>query len=274
MAPCLDVSGVPDDVASEADIDTSFYTKHCSVFGIPVLGSDNVDDDVIKKASRLAADMLKDRNDVRDAMHDRFLRILIAARMQGETLRDLPDLVDLERSDYAGVGPTPFTPIVAAHDRDVICRQSTYETVRPGNAFVHEIGHAIHLMGMNFVDPTFDERLKSAFLNATKVGLWRVVVPADLDGAEDLPALTSRDLTGNDMERDYLEYWAHGVEIWFQRRSVQVAVRWVDGESGPILAPAYVGTRAQLRERAPDLYALLGEAFPSGFVLEPICAGS
>ena len=40
------------------------------------------------------------------------------------------------------------------------------------NILIHEFAHNIHLVGLATVDPKFDDRLKEAYQQAMKEGLW------------------------------------------------------------------------------------------------------
>ena len=58
---------------------------------------------------------------------------------------------------------------------------------------IHEFAHAIHVWGLDTVDPTFDGRLNLAYDAAMAKGLWK-----------DAYAASNKE-----------EYWAEGVGSWF-----------------------------------------------------------
>lgn len=95
------------------------------------------------------------------------------------------------------------------------------------NILIHEFAHAIHQMGLNTVDPTFDERLNKAFGRAKGLGRWK-----------DFYAGTNP-----------AEYWAEGVQSWFGNNRENDAVH------------NHVNTRAELVEYDPELAALCREVF-------------
>ena len=95
------------------------------------------------------------------------------------------------------------------------------------NILIHEFAHAIHQMGLNTVDPTFEPRLKQAFSRALSKGLWKGFY------AGTNPA----------------EYWAEGVQCWFGNNR----------ENDP--SHNHVNTREELEEYDPDLAALCRGVF-------------
>ena len=95
------------------------------------------------------------------------------------------------------------------------------------NIFLHEFAHAIHSTGLNKIDPSFDERLKTAFSAAKDRGLWKNTYAA-----------TNRH-----------EYWAEGVQSWF------------DDNAPPDALHNDVRTRDKLKDYDPGLSALCKEVF-------------
>ena len=73
-------------------------------------------------------------------------------------------------------------------------RSNTGTNVRIySNDLFHEFAHAIHLLGMNTLDPAFEERLQITYEAAMKKGLWQ----------------------GTYASVDKREYWAEGTQAWF-----------------------------------------------------------
>jgi hypothetical protein len=92
---------------------------------------------------------------------------------------------------------------------------------------IHEFAHNIHLRGMNNVDPTFDARLKKAYGEAVKAGLWK----------------------GKYAATNHHEYFAEGVQSWFDNN------RFDDHDHN------HVHLRSQLIEYDPGLAAMCREVF-------------
>ena len=93
---------------------------------------------------------------------------------------------------------------------------------------VHEFGHAIHDSGLATLDPTFDLRLKTIYREALDEGLWKGTYAAS----------------------NHHEYWAEGVQSWFN------ANRSNDHDHND------VDTREKLKAYDPRLCKMLIEAFP------------
>jgi peptidyl-prolyl cis-trans isomerase A (cyclophilin A) len=98
------------------------------------------------------------------------------------------------------------------------------------NILIHEFAHAVHEMGLNRVDPTFEGRLREAWENAKTQGLWRGTY-----------AITNP-----------AEYWAEAVQSWFDDNRENDALH------------NRVNTRVELREYDPALAALCAEVLGDG----------
>ena len=97
---------------------------------------------------------------------------------------------------------------------------------------VHEFSHTIR-EGVYQVDPGFGERLESSFKDAKSSGI----------------------LDGTYRGENFDEYWAEGVQDWYDTNAQADPP---DGISNG------VGTRMELKEFDPRLYAMIGEVFPQG----------
>ena len=95
------------------------------------------------------------------------------------------------------------------------------------SVLIHEFAHAIHLLGLNTIDPAFDSRLKIAYDAAMEKGLWQ----------------------GTYASSDRREYWAESTQAWFYPK----------GHS------SFNGnTRHALKAYDPGLAALLTEIYSDG----------
>jgi cyclophilin family peptidyl-prolyl cis-trans isomerase len=95
------------------------------------------------------------------------------------------------------------------------------------NILIHEFGHAIAGVGMRAIDATFNQRLREAYRKAVDEGLW----------------------TGTYAGSNPAEYWAEGVQAWFDNN------RENDAQHN------HVNTRAELKEYDPELARLCAEVF-------------
>ena len=87
--------------------------------------------------------------------------------------------------------PAGETPVVSCGEENMLgYRGDPYSTE---NILIHEFGHGIDGVGLRAVDPTFRTRLRKAFTDAMKKGLWKGTYAASNPG----------------------EYWAEAVQSWF-----------------------------------------------------------
>ena len=141
-----------------------FYTKYVSAHGLPVVGSAQVSDYALKEAAYLVDAMLAHRPDVRDAMIKNKVRCAVMA--YNERTTDIPEHSDLTPKNYwnvraRGLGATSIRPAVSGAEENLLNYPGDpYSTE---NILIHEFGHAIHEMGLNTADPTFDGRLRQAY---------------------------------------------------------------------------------------------------------------
>jgi hypothetical protein len=98
------------------------------------------------------------------------------------------------------------------------------------NILIHEFGHAIHEMGMRSVDDSFDDRLHRAYRDSQEAGRWKGTY-----------AITNP-----------AEYWAEGVQSWFDTN------RENDAQHN------HVNTRNEIKTYDPALAGLLAEVFGDG----------
>ena len=101
---------------------------------------------------------------------------------------------------------------------------------RGEDILTHEFAHTMHTLGLRHADPEFERALRRAFENARSQGLWKGTY-----------ASTSPE-----------EYWAEGVQSWFDRN------RSADPPDGVHNA---IATRERLRVYDPKLARLLERVF-------------
>jgi hypothetical protein len=205
-----------------------WYRKHVRVMGLSVVGSDQVTDAALLEAGYLIHLMLQDRPDVAAAMAARGTRFAVMAAAEMTT--DVPEHSDLKPKAHwdrraRGLGATRQRPAVSCGEENLL--QCPGDPYAKENILIHEFAHAIHQMGLNHVDPTFDKRLKAAFDAATAKGLWK----------------------GADAATNHHEYWAEAVQSYFGTNRENDNVH------------NHVNTRDELVEYDPDVATLVAEAF-------------
>lgn len=218
---------------------SSFYTKYVDAHGFPIIASSNVNDYALKEAANLVDLLLAKRPDIKKAMVDSGTRLCVIA--WNEFTTDLPEFAwlakekdpsfpELSGKEFwdaraRGTGGSETDPYCSCAEENVLGY--------PGDPYaaecilIHEFAHSIHLRGLNRIDPTFDKRLKAAYDDAMKKGLWK----------------------GKYASTNHAEYFAEGVQSWFDNnRENDSSHNWVN-------------TRAELQEYDPGLAALCKEVF-------------
>ena len=217
----------PAAVRKTLDLDP-FYEQWIDVDGLPVVASAKVNPYAVKEAAWLIRQMIGHRQDVLQALAQNGVRFVVMA--YSELTTDIPEHSNLKPNYYwdrraRGLGSTPARPAVSCGEENLLnYAGDPYSTE---NILVHEFGHAIHQMGLNMVDPSFDDRLNVAYNAAVEKGLWK-----------DTYAITNRS-----------EYWAEGTQSWFDTNRAN------DNEHN------HVDTRDKLKDYDPALATLLTEVF-------------
>lgn len=211
-----------------------FYQKYLDADGIPVISSEKVDDQALEIAADIVEEMLGFRSDVRHAMITGGAYVGIMAT--DEVTTDIPEHAFL-KADTAtdwdqrarGLGGTVAVPITTVGEENLLCLPE--DRYRGENILVHEFAHAIDGIGISFVDPTFPDTLGDMYRRALDQGLWADTYAGSNAG----------------------EYWAEGVQSWFDTN--QVAQPGIHNG---------VRTRAALQGYDPDLSALIEQYFGDG----------
>ena len=207
---------------------SSFYKKHVSVSGFPVLASERVSDYALLEAAYLIDRMVDQRPDILRALIQSRTRFVVMGVREMTTR--VPEHSDLEPSQFwdrraRGLGATPERPAVSCGEENLLALPG--DPYHAENILIHEFAHAIHHMALDRVDPTFDERLDAVYEAAMKKGLWKTKYAAN----------------------NRAEYWAEGVQSWF------------DTNRPPDHDHNEVDTRAELKAYDPGLAAMVKEIF-------------
>ena len=206
----------------------TFYQQWIDVDRLPVVASAKVNPYALQEAAWLIRQMIGHRKDILRELAKNNVRFVVMAH--NEMTTQIPEHSDLKPDFFwdvraRGLGSTPSRPAVSCGEENLLnFRGDPYETE---NILIHEFSHAIHLMGLNTIDPTFDKRLAEAFDAAVKKGLWKNTY-----------AITNR-----------AEYWAEGTQSWFNTNRVN------DFQHND------VDTREKLKVYDPTLAALLTEIY-------------
>lgn len=218
---------VPDDLRTRFSLD-EFYQQHVMVGELPVVGSKQVSKPALLEAAWIVDRMIGHRPEILRAMAKNNTRLAVMA--WNEFTTDVPEHRELKPAVYwdrraRGLGATPSAPAVSCAEENLLGHPNDpYSTE---NICIHEFAHAIHIMGMPEVDPTFEPRLQLAYDRAIAAGLWKETYAAT----------------------DIQEYWAESVQSWFDDNRENDALH------------NHVNTRAELKSYDAGVAALCNEVF-------------
>ncbi|MDP6114596.1 MAG: hypothetical protein QGF00_09960 [Planctomycetota bacterium] len=204
-----------------------FYRKYVDAGGIPVISSGKVTDRALLEARFLILSVLKGRQDILNAMKAKNLRVGVMAYTEFTT--DMPETRHMSpwwNRRARGLGGNPTT----CGEENLLNFKGDPYTGE--NILIHEFAHAIHHSGMNMLDKTFNSRLKALYEKTKKSGL----------------------VAGYCMS-SHGEFWAEGVQSWFDSNWPNINMTMKDGTKKSIR------TREELIEHMPELAGLLREAF-------------
>lgn len=212
----------------------AFYEKYLDADGLPVVSSSKVSDEGLRRAHWVVANMLANNKEILARLGKRNIRVAIMA--PSEVTTDIPEHADLNEAfpgtDWnartRGVGATPQRPASTAGEENVLCLEQ--DRYRGESILVHEFAHTVMTEGIMPFDSNFRPRVDAAFKAARDAGLWNETYAAT----------------------DVLEYWAEGVQSWFDSNASAQPANGVHN---------HVDTRAELLEYDPTLAALVKEVF-------------
>ena len=216
----------PPDVVREFYGLDPFYEQWINVGGLPVLTSAKVNPYALKEAAWLIEKMIGHRPDVLRAMVSNKARFSVIAH--NELITEIPEYRSDPRPDFLvfrerGWGGSEGATVTSSEENVLAYPGEGYQGY---NVLIHEFAHGIHLLGLNTLDPTFDDRLQIAYEEAIKKGLWQGTY-----------AISNR-----------REYWAEGAAAWFYPKS-----------SGSF--SRFGNTRQALKKYDPELATLLAEVY-------------
>jgi hypothetical protein len=226
-----------------------YYTKFTYAREFPVLGSKHVSDEALLKANDTIRKVFAYRHDILKALINDGARLVVLS--QTERLSDLPELKDSgHTSTFDEVRYLDYTPdlkLMVVPEENVLSLPSDpfagEDTVI--GAFARGLYHVTasrpvdpdfdkrrqkqqYELRVKRLDVEFDQRLKNIYEDATTSGLWK----------------------GTPAARDRIEYWAAGVQAYFDAAGAGFPP---NGADRPIT------TREALKAYDPALYALVDE---------------
>jgi hypothetical protein len=228
-----------------------YYTKFTWAREFTVLGSKQVRDEALLAANDTIRKLFAYRHDILKAMIADGARLVVLGR--DEKLSDLPEFKDAKNQagfdEVRYLDYTPARKLMVVPEENVlglpgdpfagkcmvvsVFARGLYQVtgLRPADPdFDRRRDKQQYELRVKRMDVEFDNRLRKLYEEATGKGLWK----------------------GTTAARDRAEYWAAGVEAYFDAAG--------DGQP-PNLADRPITTREALRAYDPELYALVDETF-------------
>ena len=173
--------------------------------------------------------MTEERPDLLERLAEKKVKLAVIGK--DEKTRDIPDYADLDPSydtRTRGLGATLARPTVSGAEENVLCYAT--DVYRGESILVHEFSHAIFDIAIELYEPAMKTRLSAAYDAALAAGKY----------ADTYAATTVQ------------EYWAEGVQDWFDTNITASPANGIHNE---------IGTRAQLKTYDPGLAAVVAEVF-------------
>lgn len=212
-----------------------FYQKYLWA-GLPVIGSDKVDDVAFEVACDIVSSMLSERPDIAAELRDNNIRVGIMD--QTEVTTDMPEHSDLYTAFPGTDWDTRARGLAATLERPLTSCGEENLLALAGDPYVgesiltHEFGHTVWIVGVHLLPGgnLGNAELVAAYDAATAAGTFANTYAAT----------------------DEQEYWAEGVQSWFD---TNLEADPPDGIHNTI------DTRAELTAVDPTLAGLIQEVF-------------
>jgi hypothetical protein len=226
-----------------------FYKQHTvAADGLLIVCSEKVSEHAMLEARYLAENMLAKRPDVLQALNDR--RMYFSVMAYTEMQNDLPECRNM--SDWwafrcRGIGGRASS----CGEENLLCFEG--DPWKGENIFIHEFAHALEGI-FSSLDEGFKKRFEAEFEKAKESGRLR----------------------GYCIDGGIGEFWAEGVQAWFNCNG---AIRPKSGggqSSFQVIGPngedvCHLRTREQVKKHLPEYAKLLDETFRGNeWVYEPV----
>jgi hypothetical protein len=226
-----------------------YYTKFTFAREFPVYGTGKVSDEAMLKANDIIRKMFAYRHDILKAMIEDGAHLVVLGR--NEKLSDLPefkgskDSVDFDEVRYLDYTPNLKLMVVPEENVLGLPKEPFSGECMVVNVFAKAL---YEVTGLREVDPAFDKQRQKQqyelYVKRMDVGFDHKLQKSYDD------AITKGLWRGTTAARDRVEYWAAGVEAYFDAAG--------DGQP-PNDADRPITIREALKAYDPDLYGLVDE---------------
>jgi hypothetical protein len=237
-------SVVPPPAKFKAD---PYYTKFTFAREFPVLGSDKVSDEAMLNVNDTIRKMFAYRHDILKAMMAEGARLVVLGKL--EKLSDLPEFRETKSSpSFEEVRYLDFdskTRLMVVPEENALGLPN--DPFLGEAAVVGVFARSLHkVTAFRPVDPEFDKRRQK---QQYELRVKRLDVEFDQKLTKIYEAALAKSLwKGTPAARDRVEYWAAGVEAYFDASGTSYA---------PNEADRPITTREVLKAYDPDLYAFV-----------------
>ena len=209
-----------------------YYNRYIEAGGIAIIGNDAVADEYFLQAREVVMVLTSKHPELRYHLQTVSDKI---NRESGTCFRKPGDYAIL--TSFYGFPEDKARPVSGAGMSTASLREFarhpiTYEAVswvvtgwsyslvippaneRSTDIFVHEFGHALHT-AIRVIDPEFNDKLKKSYTTAMEAGKYK----------------------GQHAAKNYREYWADGVEIWYIKTGLYTGINLYEeiAEYDPLL---------------------------------------
>jgi hypothetical protein len=207
-----------------------FYSKCVYFQGLPIIGSSKVDDRAFRVILVTFGKMLRrcPKGTVK-ALVDAGCHYSIIAAAEGQT--DLPEYADLRndpKTDWNKRARGLGGQYTSGGEENIL--EFPTDRYKGESIYIHEFAHTLDEFAFSKLDPNFVHDITEAYDKAMAEGLWH-----------DTYSKTNR-----------YEYWAEGVQMYFDCARVATPANGVHNE---------VGNRAGLKKYDPRLFAIVDREF-------------
>lgn len=172
---CHKIRPVPSSLRADLKL-SYFYQRYTEAYGIPIVGSNKVSTNAMKRACYVLRFFLADRNDLKETLYKRNVRIVIMATT--ETLLNVPEYSSLPSSwtHVRGLSATPNVPLITVSDENVQCSNDKFKLE---DLLVHELAYSI--VSLNALESGLRRRLEYYYSGGQNSLPWsRTFALADL----------------------------------------------------------------------------------------------
>src|SRR5258706_11374271 len=159
-----------------------FYQKSLDDHGLWIVSSEKPTDYALYEAAYILDHMLQNRNDLRQALIDHNIRIVVMA--YNEFTTDIPEHANLRLPKDSkltgkqfwdrrarGLGGTRWDPLTSCGEENLLNLKG--DPYQGENILTHEFSHILQKVGLYNVDRPLHDKITDAYEQAKKEGLWK-----------------------------------------------------------------------------------------------------